>query len=68
MSRGVILGTDDETTSLLGASVDRLDDVDELLLVLQDPVQFVVVAGTEIAHDVFVAEEEHDSARIVQLC
>jgi len=62
------LGTDDETAALLGAAVDGLDDVDELLLVLEDPVELVVVAGAEIAHDVLVAEEEHDGARVVQLC
>lgn len=63
----VILGTDDQTTALLCASVHRLDDIYELLLILENPVELVIVAGAEIAHDVFVAEEEHDCARVVEL-
>jgi uncharacterized 2Fe-2S/4Fe-4S cluster protein (DUF4445 family) len=35
------------------------------LLIFQNPVQLVVIAGTEIAHHVFVAEEEHKGDRIV---
>lgn len=67
MSRAVILRTDYQTSALLCTPEHRLKDVDELLLVVQHPVQFVVVSGTEIAHDVFVAEEEHDCAGVVQL-
>lgn len=67
MSRAVILRTDHQASALLSAPEHRLKDVDELLLVVQHPVQFVVVSGAEIAHDVFVAEEEHDCAGVVQL-
>lgn len=63
--RGVVLGTDDETAALLGASVDGLDDIDEFLLVFEDEVEFIVVAGAEIDHHVFVSEEEHDCAWVV---
>lgn len=64
---GVVLGADHETATLLGAAVDGLDDVDELLLVLEDEVELVVVSGSEIHHDQLVAEEEHDGHRVVQL-
>lgn len=63
----VILWADHQTTALLGTPINRLNNIDELLLVLQNPVQLVVVAGTEIAHDVLVSEEEHDGACVVQL-
>ncbi|RBQ85615.1 hypothetical protein VDGD_20821 [Verticillium dahliae] len=67
MPRRVILGTDDETPALLGAAVDRLDNVNELLLVLENPVELVVVAGAKVDHHVLVAEEEHDGAGVVEL-
>lgn len=61
------LWTDYETASLLCASVDGLDNIDELLLVLKNPVELVIVSRSEITHYVLVAEEEHDGARVVQL-
>lgn len=64
---GVVLGRDDEAAALARAAVHRLDDVDHLLLVLQRPVDLVVVAGAQVDHDVLVAEEEHHGARVVQL-
>lgn len=64
---GRTLGTDNETPALLGAAVDGLDDVDELLLVLEDPVELVVVSGPEIAEHVLVAPEEEDGAGVVEL-
>ena len=67
MSSRVILGTDDQTAPLLCAAVDRLDDVDQLLFVFYDPFDLVVVARSEIDHHVFVAEEKHDGALVVQL-
>ena len=63
----VILGTHYQTPTLLRSSVDRLDDIDQLLLVLQHPVELIVVAGTKIAHHMFITEEEHDSHRVVEL-
>lgn len=59
--------TDDQTAPFLRALVDRLDDVDQLLLVLEHPIELVVVARPEIAHHVLVAEEEHNRHRIVEL-
>jgi hypothetical protein len=41
----VILGTDDQTATLLCSTVDGLDDVDQLLLVLKHPIQLIVVAS-----------------------
>ena len=67
VSGRVVLGTHDQTSALLGSSVDGLDDINQLLLVLQNPVQLVVVSGSEITHHVFVAEEEHDGHGVVEL-
>jgi hypothetical protein len=67
VSGRVILGTHNQTSTLLGSSVDGLDDINQLLLILQDPVQLVVVSCSEITHHVFVAEEEHDGHGIVEL-
>lgn len=66
ISGRVVLGTDDQTTAFLGALVDGLGDVDELLFIFEDPVDLVVVSGAAVDHDVFVAEEKHDGAGIVQ--
>lgn len=67
MSGGVVLGAHDETASLLGSSVNSLKDVDELLLVLQHPLDLVVVTGAQVDHHVLVAEEEHEGAWVVEL-
>lgn len=61
------LGADHQTTTLLGALVYRLDDIDQLLLVFQHPVQLVVVSRAEIAHHMLVAVEEHDRHPVVEL-
>lgn len=69
-SQGAInltLWTDDQTTALLRALVDGFDDVDQLLFVFQHPIQLVIVTRSEIAHHVFIAIEEHDRHRIVEL-
>ena len=68
VSRRIILGTDDQTTTLLGTSVNSLDNIDELLFIFEDPVEFIIVSGAEIAHHVFISEEEHDGTRIVEFC
>lgn len=62
------LRTDDQTTALLGTTIDGFDDVDQFLFVFQDPVQLIVITGSEITHDVLVTEEEHDGTRIIKLC
>ena len=56
----------DQTAALLAAAVDNLDDVDEVLLVFNDKVDLVVVAGAEVDHHVFVAPEEHHGASVVE--
>jgi len=64
---GIVLGRHDKPPALARAAEDGLYDVDELLLVLHRPIDLVVVAGAEIDHDMLVAEEEHDSARVLKL-
>lgn len=65
--RAVVLRADHQTSALLRSPVNRLDNVNEFLLILQHPVELVVVTGAEIAHHVLVAEEEEDGAGVVQL-
>src|SRR5690242_10604599 len=65
--RRVILRADDQTPPLLRAAINRLDNINQLLLILEHPIQLVVVSRAEIAHHVLVAEEEHDRARVVEL-
>ena len=48
--RRVILRANHQPSTLFSALVYRLDDIDKLLLVLQYPVELVVVAGPKIAH------------------
>ncbi len=66
ISGRVVLRRDNQTPALLCTLVDCLDDVDELLFVFEDPVEFVVVAGAKITHHVFVAEEEHKGNGVVE--
>ena len=61
------LRTNHQTPPLLSPSVNRFNNVNQLLLVLEYPVQFVVVPRPEIAHHVLVAEEEHQCHRVVEL-
>jgi len=64
---GVVLGADNQTSALLRTAIDRLNNVNQFLFVLQHPVEFVVVTSAEITHHVFVPEEEHDCHGIVKL-
>lgn len=66
-TQGTTFGRDNKTAALASSLVDRLDDVDELLLVRHRPVDLVVVSCAKVDHDVLVSEEEHDGARVVQL-
>jgi hypothetical protein len=66
VSGRVVLGTDDQTTSLLGTSVHRLEDINELLLVLKNPFDLIIVTGAQIDHHVLVSEEEHERTRVVK--
>ena len=63
----VVLRRHNQTSTLLRPPIYRLNDINKLLLILQHPVQLVIISRSKITHHVFVTEEEHDSARIVQL-
>jgi hypothetical protein len=67
ITRRVILRTNHQTPPLLRTLVNRLNDINKLLLILEHPVELVVVSRAEIAHHVLVAEEEHHRDRVVQL-
>lgn len=56
-----------KTSAFSCTSINRLYNVNHFLFVFQGPVDFVVVTRAQINHDVFVAEEEHAGARVVQL-
>lgn len=56
-----------QTSSFACPTVHHFHYVYKLLLVVHSPVDLVIVASTQINHDVLVTEEEHDGARIVQL-
>ncbi len=60
------LRTDHQTSPLLCTTIDSLNDINQLLLILQYPVELIVVSRPEIAHHVLVAEEEHERHWIVQ--
>ena len=60
------LGTNNQTSTFFSPPIDRLYNVDQLLLVFQDPIELVVVAGSEITHHMLVPEEEHQGDGIVQ--
>lgn len=63
----IVFWRHNQTSSLSCSAVNSLDNVDHLLLVLHCPVDLVVVASSQVNHDVLVAEEEHNSAGIVKL-
>ncbi len=63
---GVVFWWNDETAALASPSVDSFDDIRHLLAVLNGPIYFVIVACSQINHDVLVAKEEHDGAWIIQ--
>ena len=63
----VVLGRDDEATTLPRAAVDGLDDVDDLLFIRYGPVDLVVVACAKIDHDVLRAHDsKHECERSVR--
>ncbi len=67
VARGIILRANNKTSPFLRTLVDCLDDVYQFLLVLQNPVQLVIVASAKVAHHMFVAEEEHEGDSVVKL-
>jgi hypothetical protein len=66
VTRRIVLRANNKTSTLLRTLVDRFNNIYQLLLILQHPVQLVVVASAEIAHHVFVAEEEHERDCVVE--
>ena len=64
---GIVLGGYHQTSPLARPRKHRLHDIDELLLVVHGPVDFVIVARAEVDHDVLVAKEKHHRAWVVQL-
>ena len=64
---GIIFGRDHQTSPLPGPPVYSLHNVHQLLFVLHGPVNLVVVPRAQVDHDVFVPEEEHGGAGVVQL-
>lgn len=64
---GVVFGWYNETPAFPRPAEYRLHDINKLLVVLNGPVDLVVVTSAQIYHDVLVAVEEHARARVVQL-
>lgn len=67
MARRIVLGTNYEAATLLGTSVDGLDNIDQFLFILQHPVELVIIPSSKITHDMFVPEEKHNGAWIIKL-
>lgn len=63
---GIILGGHHQTSSFSRSSINRLNNVYHLLLVLDDPVDLVVVTGAQIDHDVFVSGREKTITKLSQ--
>jgi hypothetical protein len=64
--RRVILRTDHQTPPFLRPSIYRLQNIHQLALILQHPIQLIVISGTKITHHMLIAEEEHDRHGIVE--
>jgi hypothetical protein len=62
----IILRTNHQTPPLLCSPIHRLQNIHQLALVLEHPVQLIVITRPKIAHHMLVTEEEHDGHRIVQ--
>lgn len=55
-----------KTSPFPGTTINSFNNVNHFLFVFQSPVDLVVVTSSQINHDMFVSEEKHDGARIVQ--
>ena len=62
----VIFWGNDKTATFASSSVDSFYDINELLLVLNGPVDFVVVTCSQVNHYVLVSVKEHYCAGVVQ--
>ena len=64
---GVVLRSNHQTTTFPCPTVDCLNNVNELLLVLESPVNLVVISSAKINHNVLISEEEHDCGWVIEL-
>lgn len=64
--RRIVLRAHHKTPALLRSPVNRLQNIHQLTLILQHPVQLVIVSRTKITHHVFIPEEEHNRHGIVE--
>ena len=46
----IILRTNNQTPPLLRPAINRLDNINQLLLILQHPIQLIIISRPEIAH------------------
>lgn len=46
----IILRTNNQSPPLLRPTINRLDDINQLLLILQHPIQLIIISRSEIAH------------------
>ena len=63
----VVLWADHQTPPLLRPFVNRLNNINQLLLILQNPIELIIITRPEIAHHVLVPEKEHQSDGVVEL-
>ena len=63
----VVLRRYHKTTALARSRVHNLHDVDEFLFIVHGPVDLVVIARSQVNHDVLISEEKHYCARIIKL-
>ena len=64
--RRIILRTNHQPPPLLRAPKNRFHNINQFLLILQHPIQLIIVSSSKIAHHVFIAEEEHDGHWVVE--
>jgi len=56
---GIVLWSNHQITALPGTPIPSLYNVNKLMLVLQGPIDLIVVSCPKINHDALVSEEEH---------
>ncbi|KAF9599110.1 hypothetical protein IFM89_035389 [Coptis chinensis] len=57
---GVVFWSNHQTTTFPGSRINSLDNVNELLLIFESPIDLVVVSSAKINHNVLVTEREHE--------
>jgi len=63
---GVVLWSNHQTTALPSTPIPSLYNVNKLMLVLQGPIDLIVVSCPKINHDALASEEEHHCRLIIQ--